>query len=49
MNINPEKNHRILVIDDNPAIHQDFHKILGTKNRTWITAYAGQERGVDFW
>jgi two-component system sensor histidine kinase/response regulator len=31
MNINPEKNHRILVIDDNPAIHQDFKKILGRK------------------
>ena len=23
------RNHRILVIDDNPAIHQDFRKILG--------------------
>ncbi len=26
---NGEKNHRILVIDDNPAIHEDFRKILG--------------------
>jgi two-component system cell cycle sensor histidine kinase/response regulator CckA len=25
-----EKNHRILVVDDNPAIHEDFRKILGT-------------------
>lgn len=24
------KNRRILVIDDNPAIHQDFRKVLGT-------------------
>ncbi len=23
-------NHRVLVIDDNPAIHQDFYKILGS-------------------
>ena len=28
MNINPNKNHRILVIDDNRAIHEDFKKIL---------------------
>src|SRR5882724_3252007 len=28
MNINPDKNHRILVIDDNKAIHEDFRKIL---------------------
>ncbi len=28
MNINPEKNHRILVIDDNKAIHEDFRAIL---------------------
>jgi signal transduction histidine kinase len=30
MNINPQKNHRILVIDDNRAIHDDFRKILST-------------------
>lgn len=30
MNTNPERNNnRILVIDDNPAIHADFRKILG--------------------
>ena len=28
MNFNPQQNHRILVIDDNKAIHQDFRKIL---------------------
>ena len=28
MNIDPNQNHRILVIDDNKAIHQDFRKIL---------------------
>src|SRR5665647_109076 len=32
MNINPDKNHRILVIDDNKAIHDDFKKILGKEN-----------------
>src|ERR1017187_5299042 len=29
MDIDPQKNHRILVIDDNHAIHADFRKILG--------------------
>lgn len=28
MNISPDKNRRILVIDDNRAIHEDFRKIL---------------------
>jgi len=28
MNINPQKNRRILLIDDNQAIHEDFRKIL---------------------
>jgi CheY-like chemotaxis protein len=28
MKFNPGKNHRILVIDDNPAIHADLRKIL---------------------
>ena len=28
MTINPDKNHRILVIDDNRAIHEDFGKAL---------------------
>ena len=32
MNINPDKNHRILVIDDNKAIHDDFKKILSKEN-----------------
>jgi two-component system, sensor histidine kinase and response regulator len=30
MEINPQKNHRILVIDDNTSIHADFRKILGS-------------------
>jgi CheY-like chemotaxis protein len=30
MNINPLKNHRILVIDDSRDIHRDFRKILAT-------------------
>jgi signal transduction histidine kinase/AmiR/NasT family two-component response regulator len=32
MSINPNQNHRILVIDDNRAIHEDFKKILGKKS-----------------
>jgi two-component system sensor histidine kinase/response regulator len=32
MNINPLENHRILVIDDNRAIHDDFRKILITSS-----------------
>jgi CheY-like chemotaxis protein len=31
MNVNPHLNRRILVIDDNKAIHDDFRKILGRK------------------
>jgi signal transduction histidine kinase len=35
MDINPQKNHRILVIDDNRAIHEDFRKILAAgKNQS---------------
>jgi len=34
MSANPDQNHRILVIDDNKAIHEDFRKILTKpKNR----------------
>ncbi len=32
MKVDPNQNHRILVIDDNKAIHDDFRKILGRKN-----------------
>ena len=28
MNFNPAQNQRILVIDDNKSIHEDFRKIL---------------------
>jgi len=31
MNANPDQNHRILLIDDNRAIHEDFKKILCKK------------------
>ena len=31
MNFNPSRNRRILLIDDNRAIHEDFRKILGKK------------------
>ena len=30
MDVNPQNNHRILIIDDNRAIHDDFRKILGS-------------------
>src|SRR6202795_1761216 len=33
MSIDPLKNHRILVIDDNRAIHQDFRKVLAASSR----------------
>ena len=31
MSLNPNRNRRILLIDDNRAIHEDFRKILGKK------------------
>ena len=31
--IGMEKNHRILVVDDNPAIHEDFRKILSAGSK----------------
>src|SRR5579862_3928601 len=33
MNPNPFNNHRILVIDDNPSIHEDFRKILSPTSK----------------
>ena len=37
MNTQPEQqNRRILVIDDNDAIHQDFRKILGDRADTAV-------------
>jgi two-component system, sensor histidine kinase and response regulator len=42
MNINPNKNHRILVIDDNKAIHEDFRKIL-CKSKTLQSGLAEAE------
>jgi signal transduction histidine kinase len=32
MDVNPQNNHRILIIDDNRSIHDDFRKILGASN-----------------
>jgi len=32
MKVNPNQNHRILIIDDNRAIHEDFRKTLGKKS-----------------
>jgi CheY-like chemotaxis protein len=32
--MNPEKNRRVLVIDDNKAIHEDFRKILSSNEPT---------------
>ena len=34
MSINPHQNHRILVIDDNQAIHEDFRKILSQRPKS---------------
>jgi signal transduction histidine kinase len=33
MNVNPNNNHRILVIDDNKDIHEDFRKILSRRKK----------------
>lgn len=33
MSFDPNRNRRILVIDDNPSIHEDFRKILGPQRR----------------
>jgi len=32
--MNSSANHRVLVIDDNPSIHEDFRKILGDRHHT---------------
>jgi len=32
MKVDPKQNHRILVIDDNKSIHEDFRKILGQRS-----------------
>ncbi len=32
MHTSESANHRILIIDDNPSIHEDFGKVLGSKN-----------------
>src|SRR5438128_1712354 len=37
-----KNNQRILLIDDNPSIHQDFRKVLGGSDFT-DSAYQGQE------
>ena len=37
--MNPPSNNRILLVDDNPAIHEDFRKILlGSKSSTELDA-----------
>lgn len=33
MAMNKQNDFKILIIDDNPAIHLDFQKILTTKNQ----------------
>jgi signal transduction histidine kinase/AmiR/NasT family two-component response regulator len=43
MNVDPNLNHRILIIDDNQAIHDDFRKILGRKNKPDLFAAAEAE------
>jgi signal transduction histidine kinase len=36
MNVNPNNNHRILVIDDNKDIHEDFRKILSRRKKAAV-------------
>jgi len=36
MNVNPNNNHRILVIDDNKDIHEDFRKILSRPKKAAV-------------
>ena len=45
MNINPNQNRRILVIDDNKAIHEDFRKIL-CKSKTAQNDLAAAEADI---
>ena len=42
MNFNPQQNHRLLIIDDNKAIHQDFRKIL-IKSKAMSSSLAAAE------
>jgi two-component system sensor histidine kinase/response regulator len=43
MNVNPNNNHRILVIDDNKDIHDDFRKILGRRKKDSVGDLAEAE------
>ncbi len=43
MNVNPNNNHRILVIDDNKDIHEDFRKILTRKKKDAVGDLAQAE------
>ena len=43
MDVNPQNNHRILIIDDNRAIHEDFRKILGAASEEPSTLFT---RGI---
>ena len=43
MNVNPNNNHRILVIDDNKDIHEDFRKILSRKKKDTVGDLAEAE------
>jgi signal transduction histidine kinase len=43
MNVNPNNNHRILVIDDNKDIHEDFRKILSRRKKDAVAALAEAE------
>ena len=43
MNVNPNNNHRILVIDDNKDIHEDFRKILSRRKKDAVSNLAQAE------
>ena len=42
----PNENHRILIIDDNPSIHEDFRKILGPADATLAKELDAEEAAL---
>ncbi len=42
----PPENHRILIIDDNPSIHEDFRKILGPADASLVKELDADEAAL---
>jgi two-component system, cell cycle sensor histidine kinase and response regulator CckA len=42
----PPENHRILIIDDNPSIHEDFRKVLGPADATLAKELDAEEAAL---